>query len=320
MVNRILILTEAGKNIGFGHYTRCSALRQELIIRGIMVRMFLYLSEYDIEDPQVNKINWLTEIRHIIKANEYDAVIIDSYLADEMIYSFLQSKIKIVIAIDDYNRIKYSGTIIINPNVFFDKINYANQTAKCIGGKDFVILRREFRQLNFTTLNENRIEEILITIGGSDFRKILPILTELCLETDIPLITVLAPDGFKINDLNKRVNILPEQSSASICQLMQRADLVISACGQTLHELASLGKATIGINLDIDQKLNQKYYLENGFLNAEINWNDIDFKGLIKTAIEYYKSFNHRGEIAEIGPGLINKNGVLNIATTLINL
>ncbi len=37
----IKILTEAGKDIGWGHVSRCSALYEEIIVRDIEARMYV---------------------------------------------------------------------------------------------------------------------------------------------------------------------------------------------------------------------------------------------------------------------------------------
>jgi len=317
MVSKVLILTEAGKNIGFGHYSRCSALRQALISEGIIVQMMLYLNKYDIEDSDVIKTNWLSDIESIPEYKEFNTVIVDSYLADLAIYSKLQTIFRNVVAIDDYNRINYPCSVLINPNVFFSDLNYSNQTAKCLGGEDYVILRPEFRNQSHGPLRRNQIEDILITIGGFDFRRILPTIIETCLESAVLLVTIIAPEGLSKYYSNKNVIILSAQDAESMFRLMQKADIVISACGQTLHELASLQKATIGICLDIDQEPNQKYYLKKGFLPFNIQWNDVDLKDKIKKALKHYKSLNQRKTLETNEQCLININGVFNIVSII---
>ena len=45
-MNNITILTEVGKNIGLGHYTRCSSLYQVLTKVGNHVRFVVYENDY----------------------------------------------------------------------------------------------------------------------------------------------------------------------------------------------------------------------------------------------------------------------------------
>ena len=145
-MSKLLILTEAGKNIGLGHYTRCSALYDAIEDNGDEAYIMVFLNDFNIKNDKLIKANWLQDLEQALAHQDCDTVIVDSYLAQEDVYIKLSSNFKTVIAIDDYNRLQYCATALINPNVFFDDINYSNQTIKCIGGKNYVILRKEFRQ------------------------------------------------------------------------------------------------------------------------------------------------------------------------------
>ena len=319
-MSKLLILTEAGKNIGLGHYTRCSALYDAIEDNGDEAYIMVFLNDFNIKNDKLIKANWLQDLEQALAHQDCDTVIVDSYLAQEDVYIKLSSNFKTVIAIDDYNRLQYCATALINPNVFFDDINYSNQTIKCIGGKNYVILRKEFRQQPNEVFIKNDIEEILVTVGGTDFRSILPAIAKACLQTDIQKIIIITSQVSNLNIRDKRVSILPLQNASGIYHYMQKADLVISACGQTLHELASLGKPTIGICLDIDQEPNQKFYFEKGFLPTIINWNDEDLINKIQTAITLYQPIKKREFITANAPSLIDGFGVNNIVSAIKNL
>lgn len=307
----ITIFTEAGKTIGFGHYTRCSSLYQVLSKADHQVRFIVYECEYTINDPNIESLNWLKSIDSHSPIERADIAIIDSYLADESRYTEIAEQFNKVIAIDDYNRISYPVDLVINPNVFFDNIDYSNQTAICIGGKDYVILRSEFTQVDQTVAVNEIVQNILITIGGSDFRNLLPKLISCCMQYNEINITVIDPEK-KIND-QQNVRVLPAQSAAQMVHEMQQADIVISACGQTLHELASLKKPTIGICLDIDQEPNQAYYFEKGFLGEKLQWNINDLEQKIAAELQHLMSFETRKRRQYVAQQLINKYGVNNI-------
>lgn len=317
MLASVLILTEAGKTIGLGHYTRCLALYDTIKVNGNEVNMMVYLNQFEINNTSLIKKNWLENLSEVLPYKNSDIVVIDSYLASASVYSYLSTIFKKVVAIDDYNRISYPANLLINPNVFFSNMNYTNQVAKCLGGKEFVILRSEFRDNNQLPIINNTIEEVLVTIGGSDFRNILPTILNICLKMSFKKVTVIAPETIKFSQKSEKLSILPLQNAANMSKLMQQADIVIAACGQTLHELASLGKPTVGICLDIDQIPNQKYYLKENFLATPISWNDTDFVEKIQNAIELLSPFERRQKIAINAPLLININGVNNIITAI---
>jgi spore coat polysaccharide biosynthesis predicted glycosyltransferase SpsG len=317
---KIVILTEAGEKIGFGHYTRCSALFQSLKENGNEVRMLVYLNDYVLNDTNITTIDWIQGIDEIKSQSASDIVIVDSYLASQEIYKKLKQKFHQVIAIDDYNRITYSADVVINPNVFFAETNYSNQSAECLGGKDYVILRPEFRNAQVTNSIRKSIGNILITIGGSDYRNLLPRLIEICMGKGTAQIHVIAPEGLEQIGDNEQLTIFPSQNAEGIVSRMQNADLVISACGQTLHELVSLGKPTIGICLDIDQVPNQLYYLKAGFLKHDIVWNDTDFEQKLLIAINDFMDADFRLSICELTHSLIDKNGIKNLVKVINHL
>jgi spore coat polysaccharide biosynthesis predicted glycosyltransferase SpsG len=312
-MRNITILTEAGKTIGFGHYTRCSSLYQALIKAGNQVRFIVFENEYVVNDPKIQSLNWLKSIDSLYPVSTNEIAIVDSYLADKNTYTQLAERFHKVVAIDDYNRISYPVDLVINPNVFFEDIDYSNQTAVCLGGKDYVLLRPEFVQVETSFSDNETLQNILITIGGSDFRNLLPKLISICEQQKCPNITVIDPENKLSNQ--KHVKVLPAQSATQMVHEMQRADVVISACGQTLHELVALQKPTIGICLDIDQVPNQNFYAKQGFLLAAIQWNDKDIENKIANQLAYYSLSSNRKNVSEVCKSLINKYGAEQIAT-----
>lgn len=337
-MNQLLILTEAGQSIGYGHYMRCSALQNEAENQGIPTKMILYVKGDEKFDVEGKVCNWLDthELNKELETEkQFDTVLIDSYLADEKMYVFLKTKFEKVIVIDDYNRIKYDADLIINPNVFFEQIDYSNQKATCIGGKEFVLLRSIFTSLKNNTTdktadkienhsqNSKNGETILITIGGTDFRNLLPQLVEYCLNQNLQQIQVICPQENQRKELetifpkNEKIEFLGKQSAKEMYDLYQKNDSIISACGQTLHELASQGKPTIGICLAIDQVPNQKYYLEKKFLLENINWNDTNLEEKISSQINTFQNSNLKQIIQNYAPSLVGKNGLEKCITAI---
>jgi UDP-2,4-diacetamido-2,4,6-trideoxy-beta-L-altropyranose hydrolase len=315
LMYKLTILTESGKDIGFGHLTRCSALYLCLIKHGFNVRFYVYEKEYYNNDSFIISFDWINEIDQIIPRSRDEIVLIDSYLADINIFLTLKEKFEKLIVIDDYNRITYPANFIINPNVFSSQLNYSNQNAKVFGGKEFVILRHEF--LSASILIPQKKDDflnLLVTIGGSDFRNLLPELLSILNKIEINS-TIISPEGNI--ESNSNIKIIGKQFSNQMVREINKADIVISACGQTLHELVALGKPTIGICLDIDQIPNQNYYFENAFLKEKIFWNDFDLKKKILNQINYFKNFENRLEIFQKCSSLIDKNGVNKIVESI---
>lgn len=316
----VLILTEAGENIGFGHYTRCLAIQKYLLEQQISCEMLLNLvGNYELTVKQGNIIDWFKRIDFVKnKTIKYKTVLVDSYLATKGYFAQLKQYFQKVIVLDDYNRITYNVDMIINPNVFAPSMNYDNQIAKIYGGVDFVILRKAFQEQIILPINE-QVKQLVITVGGSDYRKILPKLINIVAQFVDVTITVITGNESLQKELKqdfKQVQLLGFLSAEEMLKAFQKADIVIAACGQTLHELASTGKPTIGVCLDIDQVPNQQFYVNAGFLTAKIHYTDLT---KVKTQLQALQSLKIRQKVSNVGLKLINQSGVKNISKLLTN-
>lgn len=318
-MKKLLILTEAGKDIGYGHYMRCKAIQNYAESQRISTCMLLYV-QGDVSFEVMGEVcNWFADKEIVKKYRDYDCILVDSYLADEVHYQFFKSLFKKVVVLDDYNRISYSADLLINPNTYYKKIDYSNQKGKTIGGKELVIMREVFLQDEKPSKVSDVISHLLITLGGTDFRSLLPTIINLSLKTNIFRITVVSPEPINVDIDLQRVQVVGRQSAEEMYRLYQEADLVISGCGQTLNELATMGKPTIGVCLDIDQKPNQAYFHEKGFLLDLINWNDKGLEESLLNQIHQFQDFLVRKLVAQNAPPLIGKNGLKNIFNALRN-
>lgn len=321
MGQEINILTEVGDEIGFGHFVRCSAIKKVLEANGFNVFMYVYCNNYDLsEEGSIFKHDWIKKRTQISDLFAGSVVIIDSYIATSSLYQFYSKKCNVLIAIDDYNRIAYKSDYIINPNVYFDDIDYSNQSAKCLGGRDYVILRETFRKNTKSKTSSPEIKTVLVTLGGTDFRKILNKVSRTLSNINFIEKVIFVVPSLKEQSAifcDNRFRILGGQTDVNIKSLMLNSDIVLSACGQTLHELASLGQSVIAICLDKDQLLNQDYYFRKNFLRDKIFWNDSDLEFKIQSQILQINLDKKKLKKAKPYKGLIDKNGVCNILNLL---
>jgi spore coat polysaccharide biosynthesis predicted glycosyltransferase SpsG len=316
-----IILTELGYGVGLGHYTRTRALYETLLEKNEIGVMYVNQVNDSKLYPYAINCNWLQDLNFLDKHNPNIKVIIDSYLMDTDFLKLASIKYKNIVILDDFNRIDYENVkLIINPNVYFSDINYNNQSVKVLGGSNFVILRKSFTQLSqYSTKNSEKLK-ILLTIGGSDYRNIVPKLIEIILNNTNHELVVISPEVLKSNfDCNrlKLFKILDEQE---MYYQMQYCDIAISACGQTLHELASVGIPTIGISIDFDQKFNQKYYHTENIIPNIINWDDQDLEHKILLDIKKYELKELREKVSKKALTLVNRNGTDNIVELIKSL
>ena len=212
----------------------------------------------------------------------------------------------------------------MNPNIFGVELDYPLRLDQTLfAGKDYVILRQEFRE-NKTgyTINE-KLQNILITVGGSDIRHLIPALLDI-LPNHYNVKVVAGKETYK-KDLRKKypasnIEFDGFVDANRMKALMVWSDLCISASGQTLHELAFLGIPTIGICIDIDQIPNTKQYASCGVLQGELMWNDANFKQQILVALEHYQDQSIREQKSLLGKQFIDGKGVDNIVSLIISL
>jgi UDP-2,4-diacetamido-2,4,6-trideoxy-beta-L-altropyranose hydrolase len=290
MKESYLILTEAGNQIGLGHYKRCCSIQHAILSNTISCEMIVYFKgELNLDLKSDLIFDWKIEKDLLIeKATKIKTVLIDSYLAITSFYEFCVSIFEKVIVIDDYNRIDYGPVdLLLNPNPYFDSFDYDNQKAKNIkGGKDYVIISPPFQNsISKNELSKGKTNKVIVFLGGSDYKNLLPVVVSILIdlgEKNIEVIAGNTEDQLKIEKKFKRINVLRNLSSEEMVTTFNSAKLIVSGCGQTLHELAILRKPTVGICIDIDQELNQKFYFNNGFLKRKLSYIKV---GIIKKEI-----------------------------------
>ena len=302
-----------------GHLTRCQAIKEAFETYGVTADMWVHFIEMSVDDSSISSVDWVPMVDLSTRLEGYSHVIIDSYRADKRLYETLAEARPKLVIIDDYNRLQYAGDLVLNPNVFYQDIDYSNQDIPHTGGADFVILREAFRASEPPAVKPEA-ESLLISIGGSDFRLLLPQLIKIFLSSDIKELCVIAPEGLALELQDDRLTVLGRQSANQMVQLFKDADVVVSACGQSLHELASLGKPVIGICLDIDQEPNQRFYHSEGMLHQMICWDDGDLETALLTNLKYLSDFEVRSALSLLEPTLINTAGVHNIVQNLLTL
>ena len=320
---RLVIFTEAGEGIGYGHLMRCRAIADSFRDFNWEVTIHLHLKNVPPpNDFDVLVYNWYEAPQLELKGS-FQIAIIDSYLAPSESYKKVSSMVNYTCAIDDYNRFCYPASLVLNPGITSGLINYSNQIAPVVYGKEYVLLRKEILLANKSNQVFNtEIKIITITVGGSDIHNILPLLGKIVFE-EMPEVKlrIILPDVKEAKELKTNLpnaEILGRQSANEIIKLFQSSDLVISACGQTLHELAFLGTPFLGILTGEDQRFNQAYYLKAGILQEEIKYSDATIIDKIRNQLQILRNPEKRKFQMQKLPELINENGALNVCNKLI--
>lgn len=277
-INRVIIFTEGGDNIGFGHITRCFALYEELIGREIETIFVVYGNNIDeiLEGKEYVNIDWknIEFLKNFLQKDDY--IIIDSYLANLEIYNFISNNTKKCMYIDDNNRLKYPKGVILNP-VLYEDLEYET-TNHILRGKDYIIVRKEF--LEYTQSLEKSID-ILITLGGTDIRNLTPELIKILQEINPNLnIAIVIGKTFhnkeEIETLKTdKINLFYNISATDMRNLILKSKFVICGCGQSINEMLILKCNFLPILIADNQLRNYNFLLKKKIVKYAINSNNL---------------------------------------------
>lgn len=312
MVNRVVIFTEGGDNIGFGHITRCSALYKELLERKIETVFVVYGKNIEDILKEKNYINqdWKDKefLQNFLKKDDY--VIIDSYLADLNIYEYISSNTSKCMYIDDNNRLKYPKGIILNP-VLYEDLEYDTKNP-ILRGKDYIIVRKEFLK-EIKPLEKEY--DVLITLGGTDIRNLTPKLIKILEEIDSNFkVAIVIGKAFdnkeEIERLKtEKISLFYNVNASEMRDLILKSKFVICGCGQSINEMLILEANFLPILIADNQLRNYKYLIKIGLFDKVL-----DYKNINKTIIEsLMKKENKALKINKI------KNGNNRIISYLLN-
>ncbi len=297
---KVAILTEGGINIGLGHITRCKAIYQAFQERGVSPAFFINADDTVtdvVKDLNYEIVDWFQKRKEVLsKVKDFDIVIVDSYLADIQFYEEVSNLVKVPVYIDDNKRLHYPRGIIVNGSIYAEKLSYPKDNDKIyLLGIKYAPLRKEFWNVPTKKIKEN-IESVMITFGGNDMRNMTPKVLKI-LNQEYPNLTkyVIIGKAFKniseieaVSDKNTHLVFYP--SANEMIEIMLKADIAISAGGQTLYELARVGVPTIAVAVAENQFLNIKGWQKAGF---------VEYAGWWKESYIFYKIiklFNKLGD------------------------
>ncbi|MDD5680703.1 MAG: glycosyltransferase [Candidatus Omnitrophica bacterium] len=318
---KIIILSEGGSNIGFGHMARCSSLYDCFERRGIKPNFIINTDTGNDEllrGRNYEIVNWLKERKAIFKIIKgADIAVIDSYLADLSFYGNLSRMVKVPVYIDDNKRLDYPAGIVVNSTAGAEEISYSRQRSiDLLLGSNYALLRKEFWSAPKKTIR-SRTRSVMTTFGGDDFRDMTPrVLSLLNREYPALLKYVIIGGGFKGSNIkkiekmmNKNTRLIYRPSTKRMKEIMLMADLVVSAGGQTLYELARIGVPTIGICIADNQRRNLRGLEEAGFLEYAGKWNDAKILNRLHGCIERLKDHRVRVRKSAIGRRAVDGKG-----------
>lgn len=278
-VFKAVIFTEAGKNYGLGHLSRCIALKSYLESADFVVEIY---NRGDYESANAKNIKWLENPLPLLKGAHL--VVVDSYYADYEFYDFMIKSAKICVALDDFSRIRYPReAIILNPALNAKRLYGDDIKNELFAGIEYGLLREEFRTKEPKTINKE-ISKVLITLGGNDFanntQKVLDAVQK---ELSYAQVSIVLPRYYEPLNYGFDTQIYANLSARELKDLMLESDLIISGGGVTAVEVQSTRTPSIALEIAPNQSYQLRQWQKVGLRIAQ---NPLALKSLIKSLIK----------------------------------
>lgn len=350
---KIAIQADGGIEIGMGHIIRTLVLAKELAKKNEV----FYICRVENKDNlkhyikhSINEITSLDEnleyelsfskynqgIKKILAAGfgvkiidenriidelrcvKADLLITDSYNINESYFKETKKIFRKTAYIDDTNKYYFNVDILINQNIDAKDFKYnVNNDTNLLLGTEYTLLRDEFRNLQNKNI-KNKINDIMITVGGADPYNITDKILNYVKKIDYNFHVVIGPSFCNTSLIeNFKTSNLKFYHNADMCEIMKKCDLAISACGSTLYELSACGVPTLGIIIAENQKgIANKLSDMNAIINLGWYYEAINMN-LVNNIDKLDNDYILRKSLSEIASKLVDGRGVERIAKVL---
>jgi UDP-2,4-diacetamido-2,4,6-trideoxy-beta-L-altropyranose hydrolase len=281
---KVVFRVDASIEMGIGHVMRCLTLAQTLkenrsnveficrkhignLIDKIRLSGFNVHELEEFEDAKADTglaySHWLGVTQQqdaddcidILKAKKIDWLIVDHYALNIYWQKKIRPIVDKIMVIDDIADRQFDCNILLNQNLGAKKEDYRDKVpdnCQLLLGVKYILLRPEFLNLREKSLierkNTKEIKNILVSIGGVDFKNITYKVLQ-NLDSDLDIVIVLGEKSPHSNIINNYVknkaNIGIIIDADNMSQLMLDADLAIGAGGSTSWERCCLGLPTL---------------------------------------------------------------------------
>jgi len=321
---KVCIITEGGKEMGFGHITRCSSIYQAFNEIGIIPQFIVNGDESIhnlLKDINHETFDWINNQRKLLAAlRDADIVFVDSYQADYNLYKEISNQVKTAVYLDDNMRLEYPKGFVLNGAISAEQLPYPeNKDVDYLLGVQFALLRKDFWDTADKQVRDE-IEVIMVTFGGADIRNLTPKVLKMLIDTYPELLKkVIIGNCFqntaeieKLKDNN--TELIYYASAAEMKSVILESDIAISACGQTLYELACVGVPTIAVTVADNQSTSTRGWQKTEFIEYGGHWSKTDLSGNIKSLIDKLKCPELRRKNSCIGRNFVDGKGAIRIA------
>ncbi len=318
--------------IGLGHLQRCLSLAAALKQRNVSSYfMTNHLSNgldmgaregYTVEQLLDSVVSWsrddFQETAQFASRCGAQVIVVDFHAVPLPFLEWLREAGFLLVVRDDLGLRSLPADIVLNGNADACRLPYAPSQGEALFllGPEYAVLPKDFWRPIPRQIRET-VEEILVVLGGADPANCMLPLLELLDRApgEFGVTAVIGPffqnrATIKAGVERMRRPIKLVESPGSMVDLMQGADLAISAAGQTLYELARTGCPTLAIQVSDNQGGQLRALTEGGCLCPV---GDAREAGLLskvqESLLPLLKDPLRRQAMAMAGQGLVDGQG-----------
>ncbi|NEQ36713.1 MAG: hypothetical protein F6K40_10655 [Okeania sp. SIO3I5] len=277
----VVIQAAGGGSIGVGHLSRTATLASALIDTGCWDRVVLLWEA----SPELAAHFRPSECEVVLVSDGTSAIRERSRLCDSQGISVLVTDLlnlqsediaeaknqgyRVIVHLNDSGKGRFAADMVVDGDAFKSEKDLP-ESFEGVGlvGADYRIIRQSVLRLRpAQPWRKNKVEQVLITLGGSDpgnlSIKLLQNLARAKLEPSFSVTVVIGPafnplqiDELRlISDRKGWINLV--QSPSCLAQFMLECDLIVTLGGITSYEAMCLGRPCAAITWD-----SMKYYVE----------------------------------------------------------
>jgi len=336
---KVLFRADAGPHIGLGHVQRSLSLANALKKLGVE-SVFLTNSGNSHGErikrsgfpvhPLNETESWTSgDAKATLEAAEQQgcaAMVVDSHEAGTNYLTQLRNAGVFVVVRDDLALFSFSCQVVVNGNADAHELPYRSTTEDTVFllGTEYIVLRDEFGEA--PSRPKSSVQNILVILGGTDEHNLMPgILDELdALPGDFSVTAVVGPFFHNATAIKSAVEKAHRPMKLvygpdSVHGLMLDADLAISAAGQTLYELASVGCPTVAISVAPNQRGQLKALQDAGALVSagDVESDDV-ITGVARELTGLLDDVKVRQDMAKVGRSLVDGSGACRVARAIV--
>jgi spore coat polysaccharide biosynthesis predicted glycosyltransferase SpsG len=164
------------------------------------------------------------------------------------------------------------------------------------------------------------VEHVMLTFGANDPANMTQrILKRLCNQYPRIRKTVVLGKGLAnsrgvTEAKDSRTKLVRNASAKAMKNIMTESDVAITACGQTLYELARVGVPAIGIAVAENQLGNARGWEKSGFLEYAGWWTDSSIVEATLDSFERLAQASIRRHRADVGRSFVDGKGSVRVA------